>query len=102
VARHTREQAQPVRWWETHLATFVLLFRDWLPELVHDADRAADTCSWARSRCSAHNRTLVARASSASQVTTFISVSLKSECSLRFAEPSVSQRSSTIAIFAWT
>ena len=33
-----------------------------------------------------------ARASAASWVTTFISVSLKSECSFRFAEPIVSQR----------
>jgi hypothetical protein len=34
-------------------------------------------------------------------VTTFISVSWKSECALRFAEPTVSQRSSTMPIFAW-
>ena len=39
---------------------------------------------------------------SRSSVTTFISVSLKSECALRFAEPTVSQRSSTIPIFEWT
>ena len=35
-----------------------------------------------------------------SSITTFTSVSLKSECSLRFAEPTVSHRSSTIPIFA--
>jgi len=35
-------------------------------------------------------------------VTTFISVSLKRECSLRLAEPMVSQRSSTIPTLAWT
>ncbi|MFL5861970.1 MAG: acyl-CoA synthetase [Solirubrobacteraceae bacterium] len=39
---------------------------------------------------------------SESQVTTFISVSLKSECSLRFAEPTVSHLSSTIPILACT
>ena len=54
------------------------------------------------SRCSAHSRRRVARASAGSLTTTFTSVSLKSECSLRFAEPSVSQRSSTMPIFAWT
>ena len=43
-----------------------------------------------------------ARASSGSWVTTFTSVSLKSECSLRLAEPTVSQRSSTIPTFACT
>ena len=42
------------------------------------------------------------RASSGSHMTTLTSVSLKSECSLRFAEPIVSQRSSTIATLAWT
>ena len=35
-------------------------------------------------------------------MTTFISVSLSSECAFRFAEPIVSQRSSTIPTFAWT
>ncbi len=35
-----------------------------------------------------------------SQVTTFISVSLKNECSLRLADPTVSQASSTIPILA--
>ena len=34
--------------------------------------------------------------------TTFISVSLKNECSLRLADPIVSQASSTIPILAWT
>ena len=42
------------------------------------------------SRCSAHRRRRVSRTRSASWQTTFISVSLKSECSLRFAEPIVS------------
>ena len=37
-----------------------------------------------------------------SQVTMFISVSLKKECSLRLAEPRVSHSSSTIPIFACT
>ena len=37
-----------------------------------------------------------------SRRTTFTSVSLKSECSLRFAEPTVIQASSTIPTFAWT
>ena len=54
------------------------------------------------SRCSAHRRSRVARASSASSVTTFISVSFNSECAFRFAEPTVSQRSSTIPTLACT
>ena len=47
-------------------------------------------------------RSRVARATSGSRVTTFISVSWKSECAFRFADPTVSQRSSTIPIFECT
>ena len=54
------------------------------------------------SRCSAHRRSRVARARSGSSETTFISVSFSSECALRFAEPTVSQRSSTIPTLACT
>ena len=55
-----------------------------------------------RSRCSAHSRSRVARASAGSHVTTSTSVSLNSECSLRFADPIASHASSTIPIFACT
>ena len=60
------------------------------------------TVSSSRSRCSAHSRRRVARAIASSCVTTFISVSCRSECALRLAEPTVSQRSSTMPILAWT
>ena len=42
------------------------------------------------------------RATASSCVTMFISVSFSSECALRFAEPTVSQRSSTMPTLAWT
>jgi hypothetical protein len=42
------------------------------------------------------------RARMGSHVTTFMSVSLKNECSLRLADPTVSQASSTIPILACT
>jgi hypothetical protein len=44
-----------------------------------------------RSRCSAHSASRVWRVSIGSQVAMLISVSLNSECSLRLAEPTVSQ-----------
>jgi hypothetical protein len=44
----------------------------------------------------------VSRASAGSKVTTLTSPSLKKEWALRFAEPSVSQRSSMIPTFACT
>jgi WD40 repeat protein len=55
-----------------------------------------------RCRCSLQSSSRVAFARVASWVTMFISVSLNSECSFRFAEPIVSQRSSTIPILACT
>ena len=63
---------------------------------------AASSSPGGVSRCSAQSRSRVARASPGSCVTTFISVSLKSECSFRLAEPTVSQRSSTMPTFACT
>src|ERR1019366_980498 len=59
-----------------------------------------DTSSTERSRCSAQSRSRVWRATVRSHVTMFISVSLKNECSLRLADPTVSQVSSTIPILA--
>ena len=64
--------------------------------------RAGSPSTSSRSRCSDQSSSRVRRASSGSVVTTFISVSLKSECSLRLAEPTVSQRSSTMATLACT
>ena len=60
------------------------------------------TSSMSRSRCDGPESRRVSRASAASQATRLTSVSLKSEWALRFAEPSVSQRSSTIPTLAWT
>jgi hypothetical protein len=59
------------------------------------------TSSIVASRCSAHRRNLVRRARSGSWVMTFTSESLNNECSLRFADPIVSQASSTMPILAW-
>ncbi len=54
---------------------------------VGSPETAARSCP----KCSAHGRSRVSRTTSGSQVTTFISVSLNRECSLRLAEPTVSQ-----------
>ena len=67
-----------------------------------DLDRIRRIWSSGNSRCSDHNRSRVSRASAGSWLTRFISVSLNSECSLRFAEPIVSQASSMIPTLAWT
>jgi hypothetical protein len=53
-------------------------------------------------RCSLQRRSRTCRAIVASSVTRLTSVSLNSECSLRFADPTVSHASSTTQTFAWT
>jgi hypothetical protein len=78
--------------------TAELLVRERPPALVHDGGGVALELP----RCSLQRRSRVSRARPGSWQTTFISVSLKSECSLRLAEPTVSHRSSTMPTLAWT
>ena len=82
--------------------TLALLGCDRAPQLVDERGRLAGEVIRRSSRCSDQSRSRVSRAIRGSQVTTFISVSLKNECSLRLAEPIVSQASSTMPILAWT
>jgi hypothetical protein len=91
-----------MRVWTTLAPSLELLLRQRSPAVSITCAGSPATSSIEHSRCSLQRRSRVARAIAGSAQTTFISVSLKRECSLRFAEPIVSQRSSTIPIFAWT
>jgi hypothetical protein len=86
---------------ETVAAPVHLFFGDRPPQAIDDCGRVVvDLLDRAVEVFSPQRR--VWRASIGSQVAMLISVSLNSECSLRLAEPTVSQRSSTIATLACT
>ena len=79
-----------------------LLFRGGFPMTIDDGFGVAIDFRLGSSRCSAQRRSRVDRTRSWSWQTMFISVSLNKECSFKFAEPIVSQRSSMIPTLAWT
>ena len=81
-------------------SAFELLGGDRTPELIDHAGRVIGYVLDRSFQVLGPERSRVSRAMRGSQVTMFISVSLNSECSLRFADHTVSETSSTIPILA--
>ena len=97
--RHAGKLDETVRQREIVLQPIELLLGDRLPALVDDGRRiSVDLLDGKLEVLRPQPQTRVSREGLVAE-TTLTSESLKSECSFRFAEPMVSQRSSTIATF---
>ena len=101
AARHARELDQVVGERRAGAPALELLGRDRAPLLVDDPRRVAVDVVALEVLGPQASGAWRGRAP-ASQVTTSTSVSLNSECSLRFAEPIASHSSSTMPILACT